>query len=106
MTDLDGTNKAGIYVFDDTNYTLGKEIPEVFNLVVVTQDSTSIAFTGDGNTGTPISATVTFDLVASNLVKDTGSGVLVDPSDIRALLDCELQDLAGTTLGYISSTNV
>ena len=105
LTTDDGTNEAGIYVFDGTNYTLAKLIPEVFNLIVLTQDSTSIAFTGDGNAGTPISGTVKFDPLPTNLAKDVGNGVLVDLADVKSGLtfDCELQDLAGTTLGYISS---
>lgn len=108
LTADDGTNESGIYVFDGTDYQLAKIIPEVFALVVETTDTDTIAFTGDGNTGTELSGSVKIDgtLVGNLLKVIAGQGLGVDPADIKTALtfDNELQSLSGDTLGYFNST--
>ena len=108
LTADDGVNESGIYVYDGSAYQLAKLIPEVFALVVETADTDAIALTGDGNTGTELTATLKLDAtVAGNLAKvNPGQGLAVDPADVKAALthDCELQDLGGTTLAYVNST--
>ena len=105
LTTDDGASQAGIYAFDGTAYVLAKEIPEAFSLVVTTADSDNIAFTGDGNTGTPLSADLIIDPLAGNLLSTSAAGAAVDPADVKAALtfDCELQDLASNTLAYVNS---
>ena len=107
LTADDGANQAGIYVFNGTAYTLAKEIPEVFTLVVSTSNTTSVSFTGNGTVGSPLAATVILDPVAGNIAKNTGAGVKVIPADVKAVLihDNELQDLSGNSLGFISSVS-
>lgn len=108
LTADDGGNQSGIYAFDGANYVLAKEIPEVFALVVETADSNSIALTGDGNTGTELTANLIVDtVVTDNLVEVTGDGVRVTGTAVKALFPDfahELQDLASNTLGFISDT--
>lgn len=105
LTADDGVNQSGIYVTDGTTYTLAKEIPEVFALVVETASTNSILLTGDGNTGTELTANLNIDPLAGNFLEETATGVKVDPATVKAALtlDCELQDLAGTTLAYANS---
>lgn len=106
LTDDDGTNQAGIYVFDGTAYTLAKEIPEVFTLSVATSDNDCVTWTGDGSTGSPLEATLKIAPITGNLLKTIpGQGKAVEIADVKSQLtfDCEIQDLAGTTLGYVNS---
>lgn len=105
LTVDDGVNQSGIYVFDGTVWTLGKEIPEVFALVVETANTSAITLTGDGNTGTELTATAVFDPLAGNLVTDDGNGFVVDPADVKAALvfPDQLCDLAGNVTAYVNN---
>jgi hypothetical protein len=98
-------NQSGVYAYNGTAYVLAKEIPEVFALVVVTADSNSIALTGNGNTGTELTAALKLDALAGNLLKVTASGTKVDPADVKAALTFtdELQSLASVTIGFVNS---
>lgn len=105
----DGANQAGIYAYNGTAYTLIKEIPEVLTLSVTSTDSNSIDFSGVGTVGSPLTADIKIDVLAGNLLKVTATGTKVDPADVKALVktfDVELQDLAGTTIGFANSTAV
>ena len=104
----DGANQAGIYAFDGVGYQLAKEIPEMFTLSVATTDNDCITWTGDGSPGSPLVANLKVATsITNNLLKTiAGDGKAVDLNDIKDELtfDCELQDLTGNTLGYLSST--
>ncbi|MEB4590096.1 hypothetical protein VSS37_03805 [Candidatus Thiothrix sp. Deng01] len=68
-----------------------------------TQDSTSIAFSGDGTAGNKLSAMV--KTKAAGGITDAGSGLEVVPADINTLThDVVLKDMAGNVLMYGSST--
>jgi hypothetical protein len=99
-------NQSGVYAYNGTAYVLAKEIPEVFALVVVTANSNSITLTGNGNTGTELTAALKVDPLSSNLLKVTASGTKVDPVDVKAVLTFtdQLQGLDGTLIGYVNSS--
>lgn len=66
------------------------------------ENSTSVAFSGEGTAASPLSATVTID--AARGLSTTASGVGLDATSARQVLfDVELQDINGVVLMYGSS---
>lgn len=68
---------------------------------VSTAVTSSIALSGTGEPQSPLNANLILDLTQPNLVSVGNEGVVVKPSDVKALATVEIQDAFGNHLGFI-----
>lgn len=80
VTFHDATDPSKTYVADFSAYLT----------TVAKANSNAIAISGDGTAGAPLTATLTVDPLAGNLLKVDVSGAYVDPADVLALLNANL----------------
>lgn len=105
LTVDDGSNQSGVYAFNGTSYNLAKEIPEVFTLIVSTTNTSTVTFSGNGTSGSPLSANVVIDPVAGNALTSSITGIKVLSQAITKTFAEQLQGLDGVVIGYLSTTS-
>ena len=95
---ISADNSSITFIDKQANKTLAVDFSS-FLTAVAKANTTAIALTGDGSAAAPLTATLTVDPLAGNLLKVGVNGAKVDPADILALLS------ANTTSSLTSNGN-
>ncbi len=87
ITFYDATDRSKTYVADFSTYLIA----------IQRANTNAIALFGSGTAASPLTATLTVDALAGNLLKVTVDGAKVSPSDVLALFNVNLAVLVTST---------